>query len=40
MLNTSRTNIVSLESAKRNITIKTLEKIARVMGKEPTITFK
>ena len=39
-LKTSRTNIVSLESGQRNITLKTLDKIAKAMGKELVIDFK
>ena len=38
-LKTSRTNIVSMESGRRNITINTLNKIAKAMGKELVIRF-
>lgn len=39
-LNISRTNVVSLESGNRNITLKTCNQAARAMGKELVITIK
>jgi DNA-binding XRE family transcriptional regulator len=39
-LGVTRTNVVSIESGKRNLTIETFQKTARAMGKQLVITIK
>jgi DNA-binding XRE family transcriptional regulator len=39
LLGTSRTNIVALESGRRNMTVETLNKVAKATGKKLKITF-